>query len=69
MTDRQDAIDDAKWAANLSEVALKQHLHNWCDPIGIGDYDYIYHLTSIEIRDKLNTNQCLLKGEKDDSKI
>jgi hypothetical protein len=62
MTDRDAAIADAKWAWFLGETALKQHLHNWCDPTGLGDYDYVYHLTSIEIRNKLGTDECLLKS-------
>lgn len=70
MTDdiRNEAIQDCKYALTLDAgtgtfTALNEHLEKWFDPTGLGDLDYVYYSTICEIKEKLNTPQCLINGE------
>lgn len=62
MTPREEAIADCKYAISLGETAYKQHYLSWRGatlPLGTPDADYAQAI--MEINDKLNTEDCLLK--------
>lgn len=61
MTAREEAIDDCKWALNLSETAYNQHVENWCHTLGCDtEYEVEYTTTIREIMEKRGTAECLL---------
>ncbi len=62
MTARSDAISDMKYYKSLGEARLKAHYLLWRGAtLVVGTYDADYACTIMEIHDKLNTNECLLK--------
>lgn len=62
MTNREQAISDAKWASGLSQVALDEHIRAWLFPQhGSTKDEHEYHLAIKEIYAKLHTAECLLK--------
>jgi hypothetical protein len=67
MNEHDEAVADCKYASLLGEVALNQHLERWSD-MGVDpdkvyreEGEYEYHLAIVEIKEKLGTEQCLLK--------
>lgn len=62
MTDLEEAIGNCKYARSLGEVALQQHLESWASAVmAFDDEDYNYYLSVMEIKQKLDTEECLLK--------
>lgn len=60
----QDAISDCKYMLSLGGNALTNHFSIWKNnPPEIGSTDWAYYDALAEIESKLNTNECLLKGE------
>jgi hypothetical protein len=65
MTPREEAIADMKYAKSLGMTALKQHYLIWRGAtLVVGTSNAEYSLAVMEIYDKLDTEKCLLKGEK-----
>lgn len=66
MTPLEEAIITCKYASNLGLTALNEHFNLWIDPefnamhpLSGDEQDYVDAL--IEIKNKLGTEQCLLK--------
>ena len=63
MTPREEAIADMRYAKGLGETALKQHYLIWRGAtLPVGSEDAEYAAAVMEIYDKLDTEDCLLKG-------
>lgn len=63
MTPREQAIDDMKYAKSCGATALKQHYMIWRGatlPYPSDDAEYAQAV--MEVYDKLDTEECLLKG-------
>lgn len=63
MSPREEAIADMKYAKSLGMTALKQHYMIWRGatvpyPSDVAEYAGVI----MEIYDKLDTEECLLKG-------
>lgn len=65
MTPREEAIADCKYALLLGTTALWNHFAQWMPehPLDSAS-DLEYRKTLFEIRDKHNTEECLLKEVK-----
>ncbi|AMR57376.1 hypothetical protein vB_PsyM_KIL4_0134 [Pseudomonas phage vB_PsyM_KIL4] len=62
-THRDDAIADMRYAKGLGETALKQHYLIWRGAtLPLGSEEAEYALAVMEIYEKLDTEDCLLKG-------
>lgn len=65
MTPREEAIADMRYAKSLGETALKQHYLIWRGmTVLYPSYDADYAKVVMEIYDKLDTEECLLKEGK-----
>lgn len=63
MTPREEAIADCKYANNLGYIALQEHINQWLGfpPSMDMEEDYAYWIAMVEIKQKYNTEECLLK--------
>lgn len=62
MTPREDAISDMRYAKSLGSTALWEHLAQWLPEHPLDSTsDQEYRAALFEIRDKHNTEECLLK--------
>lgn len=65
MTHQQDAIDDCRHALKLGENVLEVHLEMWEGfPPVEGHPDFNYWIAVNEVREKLHTDECLLRDWK-----
>lgn len=62
-TTREEAIADCKYAKSLGTVALNEHFNHWFGfpPSMEMKADYEYWCVLGEIREKLDTDECLLR--------
>jgi hypothetical protein len=66
MTPMEEAIITCKYALSLGLTALNEHIDMWMDDevnaSGILSYDEVQYIKALtEIKQKLGTEQCLLK--------
>lgn len=58
---REEAIQDCKYAKQCEGSALSLHIAIWSGATGVTGDDIEYRNTINEIKEKLGTEQCLLK--------
>ena len=64
VSNRQEAIEDCKWALKLGEVALREHFMQWCGVQCVNGWteeDIEYANAMNEIREKYRTGECLIE--------
>lgn len=62
ITAREEAIGDMAYAINLGQTAFHQHWLQWRGATVLaGSYDAEYAMVVMEIYEKHNTGECLLK--------
>lgn len=61
--DHEMAVADCKYAKSLGDLALIEHFKHWLDINAICEYleDIQYQAAIREIKNKLGTEECLLK--------
>lgn len=65
MTPREEAIADMRYARSCGTTAYWEHLAQWMPEHPLdSEHDKEYRKTLFEIRDKLYTDECLLKEGK-----